>query len=62
MDIKQAIQILNDKRAVYGMSLLDMAIVMKEMLDNGELMDNKDAAAIRCFLREGRQLFAPVGA
>ncbi|CAB4189465.1 hypothetical protein UFOVP1207_1, partial [uncultured Caudovirales phage] len=30
MDIKQAIQIINDKRAVYGMSLLDMAIVMKE--------------------------------
>ena len=62
MDIKQAIQILNDKRAVYGMSLLDMAIVMKEMLDNGELMDNKEAIAIRVFLREGRKLFAPVGA
>ena len=61
MDIKQAIQIINDKRAVYGMSLLDMAIVMKEMLDNDEL-DNKDAAAIRVFLREGRKLFAPVGA
>ena len=61
MNIKTAIQIINDKRAVYGMSLLDMAIVMKEMLANDEL-DNKDAAAIRCFLREGRQLFAPVGA
>ena len=61
MDIKQAIQILNDKRAVYGMSLLDMAIVMKEMLANDEL-DNKDAAAIRVFLREGRKLFAPGGA
>ena len=59
MDIKQAIQILNDKRAVYGMSLLDMAIVMKELLDSDEL-DSKDAAAIRVFLREGRQLFAPV--
>lgn len=61
MEIRQAIQIINDKRAVYGMSLLDMAIVMKEMLANDEL-DNKDAAAIRVFLREGRQLFAPVGA
>jgi hypothetical protein len=40
------------------MSLLDMAIVMKEMLDNDEL-DNKEAAAIRCFLREGRAMFAP---
>lgn len=58
MDIKTAIQIINDKRAVYGMSLLDMAIVMKEMLDNDEL-DNRDAAAIRVFLREGRALFAP---
>ncbi|CAB4190493.1 hypothetical protein UFOVP1207_77 [uncultured Caudovirales phage] len=28
---------------------------------NDEL-DNKDAAAIRVFLREGRQLFAPIGA
>jgi len=58
MDIKQAIEILNDKRAVYGMSLLDMAIVIKEMLDNGEL-DNREAAAIRVFMREGRKLFAP---
>jgi hypothetical protein len=58
MDIKTAIQIINDKRAVYGMSLLDMAIVMKEQLANDEL-DNRDAAAIRVFLREGRALFAP---
>ena len=61
MDIKKAIQIINDKRQVYGMSLLDMAIVMKEMLDNDEL-DNQDAAAIRVFMREGRTLFAPTGA
>lgn len=61
MNIQTAIQILNDKRAVYGMSLLDMAIVMQEMLANDEL-DNKEAAAIRVFLREGRKLFAPVGA
>jgi hypothetical protein len=58
MDIKTAIQIINDKRAVYGMSLLDMAIVLKEMLDNDEL-DNREAAAIRVFMREGRALFAP---
>ena len=57
MDIKTAIQIINDKRAVYGMSLLDMAIVLKEMLDNDEL-DNREAAAIRVFMREGRKLFA----
>ena len=61
MDIKQAIQIINDKRAIYGMSMLDMAIVMKEMLENGEL-DNRDAAAILLFMREGRKMFAPVGA
>ena len=58
MDIKTAIQIINDKRAVYGMSLLDMVIVLKEMLDNDEL-DNREAAAIRVFMREGRALFAP---
>jgi len=58
MDIKKAIQIINDKRQVYGMSLLDMAIVMKEMLDNDEL-DNQEAAAIRVFMREGRRLMAP---
>ena len=58
MDIKTAIQIINDKRAVYGMSLLDMAIVLKEQLANDEL-DNREAAAIRVFLREGRALFAP---
>ena len=59
MNITTAIQIINDKRAVYGMSLLDMAIVLKEMLDNDEL-DNREAAAIRVFMREGRFLFAPV--
>ena len=58
MDIKTAIKIIDDKRAVYGMSLLDMAIVLKEMLDNDEL-DNREAAAIRVFMREGRSLFAP---
>jgi hypothetical protein len=59
MDIKTAIQIINDKRAVYGMSLLDMAIVMKEMLADDELAPD-EAMAIRVFIREGRQLFAPV--
>ena len=58
MDIKTAIQVINDKRAVYGLSLLDMVIVLKEMLDNDEL-DNREAAAIRVFMREGRALFAP---
>jgi hypothetical protein len=58
MDIKQAIKIIDDKRAVYGMTLLDMAIVMKEQLANDEL-DNREAAAIRTFLREGQKMFAP---
>ena len=58
MDIKLAIKIINDKREIYGMSLLDMAIVLKARLDKGEL-DNREAAAIRVFLREGRALFAP---
>jgi len=59
MDIKTAIKIINDKRAVYGMSLLDMVIVLKEMLDNDEL-DNREAAAIRVFMREGQKMFAPI--
>jgi len=61
MDITTAIQIINDRRAIYGMSLLDMVCVLLEQLRNDEL-DNRDAAAIRCFLREGRAMFAPVGA
>lgn len=59
MQFKEALKIINDKRAIYGMSLLDMAIVMKEQLDYDEL-DTKEADAIRVFLREGRVLFAPV--
>jgi len=61
MDITTAIQIINDKRALYGMTLLDMVCVLLEQLRNDEL-DNREAAAIRCFLREGRAMFAPVGA
>lgn len=59
MDIKAAIEIIDNKREVYGMSMLDMVIVMKEQLDNDEL-DATEAAAIRTFMREGRKLFAPV--
>lgn len=59
MDITTAIQIINDRRAIYGMTLLDMVCVLLEQLRNDEL-DNRDAAAIRCFLREGRAMFAPV--
>lgn len=58
MTFKEGLKIINDKRAVYGMSLLDMAIVMKEQLANDEL-DSREAAAIRVFLREGRVMFAP---
>ena len=61
MEIKQAIQIINDKRALYGMSLLDMVIVMNEMLANDEL-DNREAVALRVFMRDMRKMFAPVGA
>ena len=59
MDITTAIQIINDRREIYGMSLLDTVIVMREMLDNDEL-DNREAVALRVFMREGRALFAPV--
>ena len=59
MEFKQALKIIEDKRSIYGMSLLDMAIVMKEQLENGEL-DEREATATRVFLREGRKLFAPI--
>jgi hypothetical protein len=58
MTFKEGLKIIEDKRAIYGMTLLDMAIVMKEQLANDEL-DNREAAAIRVFLREGRVMFAP---
>jgi hypothetical protein len=58
MDITTAIQIINDRREIYGMSLLDTVIVMREMLDNDEL-DNREAVALRVFMREGRAMFAP---
>jgi hypothetical protein len=58
MDITTAIQIINDRRDIYGMSLLDTVIVMREMLDNDEL-DNREAVALRVFMREGRAMFAP---
>ena len=58
MDITTAIQIINDRREIYGMSLLDTVIVMREMLDNDEL-DNREAVALRVFMREGRAMFTP---
>ena len=58
MDITTAIQIINDRREIYGMSLLDTVIAMREMLDNDEL-DNREAVALRVFMREGRAMFAP---
>ena len=58
MNITTAIQIINDRCDIYGMSLLDTVIVMREMLDNDEL-DNREAVALRVFMREGRAMFAP---
>ena len=58
MDITTAINIIDDKREIYGMTFLDMLLVMEEMLANDEL-DNRDAVAFRVFMREGRKLFAP---
>jgi hypothetical protein len=58
MDITTAIQIINDRCEIYGMSLLDTVIVMRELLDNDEL-DNREAVALRVFMREGRAMFAP---
>jgi hypothetical protein len=57
MEFKEAVKIIEHKRSIYGMSLLDMIIVMKEQMELGEL-DNREAEATRVFLREGRKLFA----
>ena len=57
MNITTAINIIDDKREIYGMTFLDMLLVMEEMLANDEL-DNREAAAFRVFMREGRKLFA----
>ena len=58
MDITTAIKIIDDKRELYGMTFLDMLLVMEEMLANDEL-DNREAVAFRVLMREGRKLFAP---
>ena len=59
MEFKQAAKIIENKRSIYGMTLLDMIIVMKQQMELGEL-DSREAEATRVFLREGRKLFAPV--
>jgi hypothetical protein len=63
MEIGKAIQIINDKREIYGMSLFDMVVVMNQMLedDDGSLTQTEENA-IRVFMREGRKMFAPLGA
>jgi hypothetical protein len=58
MDITTAINIIDNKRELYGMTFLDMLLVMEEMLAADEL-DNREAVAFRVFMREGRKLFAP---
>ncbi len=58
MDITTAIKIIDDRREIYGMTFLDMLLVMEEMLANDEL-DNREAVAFRVFMREGQKLFAP---
>ena len=60
MEIGKAIQIIDDKRAIYGMSLFDMVVVMNQMLedDDGSLTQT-EKNAIRVFMRAGRKMFAP---
>jgi hypothetical protein len=58
MDITTAINIIDNKRELYGLGFLEMLIEMEEMLAADEL-DNREAVAFRVFMREGRKLFAP---
>ena len=57
MEIAAAIEIIDDKRAEYGLGFLEMLIEMGTMLANDELSD-RETVAYRVFMREGRKLFA----
>jgi hypothetical protein len=59
MTIKEALKIINDRCDVYGMSLLDMAIVMREQMYGGEL-NAEESDAIQVFLKDANRFFAPV--
>ena len=58
MNITTAIEIIDAMRADYGLPFLEMLMEMGEMLANDEL-DNREAVALRVFMREGRAMFAP---
>jgi len=58
MDIKTAIEILDQERNKYGMSMLDLCIVLQHEAEQGEL-DNRTAAAFRVFMHDMRRMFAP---
>lgn len=61
MDITQAIEILNAKLAQRGGLMLELVTEMMDDLEADEL-SNKDAAALRVFMRDMRKLLAPVEA
>ena len=56
MDFDKALEIMEAKLARRGGSMFDLAVEMQADLEAGWL-DNRDAAAIRSFMRNMRKLF-----
>jgi hypothetical protein len=56
MDFDKAVEIMEAKLARRGGSMFDLAVEMQADLEAGNL-DNRDAAAIRSFMRNMRKLF-----
>jgi hypothetical protein len=59
MNIIQSKKIIVDRAEIYGMSILDMLIVMQDQLQRDELT-KREARALRVFLTLGREFFAPI--
>ena len=61
MNITQAIEILEARLARQGGLMLEMVTEMMDELERDEL-DNRNAAALRVFMRDMGRLLAPVEA
>lgn len=55
MDIKTAIEILEDIAADHGTGMLDTLIYMRDNLDD---FSDREVVAFRVFMREGARMFA----
>jgi hypothetical protein len=58
MNVKQALEILDDARADAGMSMLDFLTYMGESKWLGETFTEEQVSAYRIVMRDFRKLFA----